>query len=359
MKITIIGAGNGGQAMAGHFSQLGHEITLYARNLSKIVELIDNEGVHLRGELFGFAPIHCFTDSIEEALSGAELVMICTTAIAHKDLARQMAPFLSENQHIVLNPGRTLGAFEFYQEVVKITNKKVFIAEAQSLIYACRAEEGAKVNVIGVKEKVLFAAFPSVNTTEMLTRLNSVFNCFVPVKSVLHTSLENIGAILHPAVIIFNAATIERGTTFYFYNDMTPKIANFLVKLDKERVQLGKLLDIELKSVADWISYAYDNIEGEGLCDKMRNNKAYYRIKAPTIIESRLLLEDVPTGILTLTEIGKLLGHEMPLMNAVLEMTMGLLDKDFRESGRTLENLGLKEINLKEFTNLFKSVHVG
>jgi opine dehydrogenase len=353
MKITIIGAGNGGHAMAGHFAVLGHQITLYSRNLNKIESLVRYKEVNLKGELSGIGRIHKITDSIPEAIADAELIMICTTANAHKELASQMAPHIQETQMVVLNPGRTLGALEFYNEVLRVSNKKILVGEAQSLIYACRLESEASVNIIGIKEKVLFAAYPSENTTQIINKLNSVYDCFKPVANVLITSLENIGAILHPSVIIFNAATIERGTSFYFYNDMTPKIAQFLVNLDKERIALGEALNIHLLSVSDWVSYAYKDIDGESLCDKMRNNKAYYKIKAPEKIESRLLLEDIPTGILPLTELGKIAGLEMPLMNALLAMTSGLLDTNFRQSGRTLEALGIDKMNKEDFLRLF------
>lgn len=57
---------------------------------------------------------------------------------------------------------------------------------------------------------------PSVHTEYVCTVLNSVFNCFIPSENVLKTSLENIGAIFHPSIVLFNAAAIEREYHFYF-----------------------------------------------------------------------------------------------------------------------------------------------
>lgn len=153
MEIAIIGAGNGGQAMAGHFSMLGHSIRLYNRSIEKIAPIVASKKVQLYDKLDGSGMLKVVTDSIREAIIGAEIIMITTTANAHKDIATLIAPHLKDGQMIVLNPGRTLGAVEFLNAVRKISTKKVFVAEAQSLIYACRVTSPGNVNIIGVKKK--------------------------------------------------------------------------------------------------------------------------------------------------------------------------------------------------------------
>jgi opine dehydrogenase len=337
MNITIIGAGNGGQAMAGHFALLGHKITLYNRDLSKIVSILDNKGINLEGEIEGFGEIDVVTNDLELAIKDAELIMITTIANAHKELAIKMGHILKPDQLVVLNPGRTLGAFEFYTTIFEKYNKKIFVAEAQSLIYACRAQGDGRVTIIGVKDRVLFSAYPTINTEKLCSKLNLVYSCFIPVQSIFQTSLENIGAMLHPAVIMFNAATIERGQSFYFYNDITPKIAS------------------KLKSLSEWISYAYSKSEGDSLCEQIKNNKAYFRIKSPNQLESRLLLEDIPTGILPMIEIAKIIGVKTPLMESVCTISSQLLKIDFNIDGRTLNNLGLANYSKEEFINLLNN----
>jgi opine dehydrogenase len=348
-RITVIGAGNGGHAIAGHFGLLGHEITLYDRLTAPLKEIKKAGGVKLTEALNGFGKVTAVTNSLKEAVAGAEIIMIATTADAHAEIARNITPYLEENQIIVLNPGRTCGAIEFR----KVCNdfglrKKIFIAAAQSLIYACRIETPGVVRIIGVKDKVLLAALPSSDTIYVTDTLNGIFNCFIPVQDVMVTSLENIGAIFHPSVVLFNAATIERGQTFYFYNDMTSAVSGFLEKIDKERLAVGKAFGVQLTSATEWISLAYPNITGDDLCSKMKSNPAYYKILAPKKLDSRLLLEDIPTGILPMMELGRLAGVETPLMNAVYTMSEQLLNKDFRFTGRTLENLGLDNKSIDE-----------
>ena len=349
MKVSIIGAVNGGQAMAGHFAMLGHCVILYNRTRDHIVPVLERGGIELQGAINGFGRLSCITCDIGMAIKGAELLMITTTADAHREIAALIAPFIEDGQVIVLSPGRTLGAIEFSSVLKKKTTKRFYLAEAQSLFYACRAEHDGVVKVIGVKERVLLAAFPATDTQYVISRINSVYPCFVTADNVLVTSLENIGAIFHPAVVLFNAATIERGQVFYFYNEMTPAIANFLTRIDEERLEIGKAFGIHLNSVSDWVSFAYKDIKGDDLCTKMQNNPAYYKVLSPADLQTRLLFEDVPTGILPFVELGRMAGVEVPLLTAILHITQALLNVDFVTNGRSLKNLDLDKVTTVDF----------
>lgn len=351
-KITILGAGNGGQAMSGHFAMLGHRVTLYNRTLSKLVSIQQKKRILLFDAICGEGYLYRVTSDLVDAVKDAELIMVTTTADAHRELAEKLGTYLKNGQIIVLNPGRTLGAIDFAITLRKFSKNRVYVAEAQSLLYACRAELPGQVRVIGVKEKVLLGAWPKIDTDFVLKKLNSIYPCFIKAESVLETSLENIGAILHPPVILFNAAVIERGQSFYFYNDITPSISHVIEQIDKERLLIGEGFGLKLKSVSDWVSFAYCNIKGNNLCDKMRSNPAYYKILSPTKLRSRLLLEDIPTGILPFLELGKIAGVKTPLMNALFHLSESLLKLNFSEKGRTLKNLGLENIDKELFMKI-------
>lgn len=353
-KIAIIGAGNGGQAMAGHLSAQGHIVKLYDRNASTIEQLNNRKIIELEGCLQGVVgqPV-LFTTNIGEAVDGAEIIMITTTATAHRDIALALMPYLDDGQYVVLNPGRTAGALEFYQ-VLKSNGftKKIHLAEAQTLIYACRIIEHGKVNVIGIKDRVLLAGYPASETNQIIENLKPIYDCFYPAKNVLRTSFENIGAIFHPSVLLFNAASIERGESFYFYRDMTPGLAHIIETLDSERLAVAKAFGIELISAKDWISYAYIGVEGDTLCERMQNNPAYYDILAPTKINCRQITEDIPTGIVPLAEFGDIAGIDTPIMDSLIELCSSLMHIDYKETGRTLRNLGLENLSVEEILKL-------
>lgn len=342
MKYVVIGAGNGGQAMSGWLATKGHEVWLYEIVEEKFTALARTKEICLQGAIQATGKLANVSNDIKSAVKGADIIMVVTTANAHAAVARSLAGILTDGQVIILNPGRTGGALEFKRTLNACGCKaKVYIAEAQTLVYAARLLEEGTVNIIGVKDKVLLAALPAIDTEYILKRIKPDFPMFCPAKNVLRTSLENIGAMFHPCVLLFNAATVERNSVFWFYRDMTPKIADFIEKFDKERLAVGKAYGIDLLSVSEWISYAYPGTLGNNLCERMKNNPAYYNIKSPSTIFTRQLTEDIPTGVLPIMELGEVVGVPVPLMRSMVEICGSLLDMDFREKGRTLEHLGL------------------
>ena len=78
MKITVLGAGAWGTALAIHFAKQQHQVRLWARDSSHVVQMQQercNER-YLKGIAFP-APLHLETD-LQAAVSGSELVLIAT-----------------------------------------------------------------------------------------------------------------------------------------------------------------------------------------------------------------------------------------------------------------------------------------
>lgn len=349
MKVAVIGAGNGGQAIAGYLAMQAYDVALYDIVVEKIDELKKLGGIELEGRIKGFGKVGCLTTDIEEAIKGAEIIMVTTVANAHRAVAKSIAPFIEEGQVIILNPGRTCGALVFKQTLTDCgCTKRFYLGEAQTLVYACRVVENGRVNVIGIKDEVLLSGLPAADTYYILEKINPIYPSFMKTDNVLRTSLENIGAMFHPCVLLFNAATIERNEMFWFYRDMTEQVAEFIEKFDAERLAVGKAYGVHLLSVKEWIKFAYKDTIGETLCERMRNNPAYHDIKSPSTIFTRQLTEDIPTGVLPIMELGKAAGVETPLLESMIHICEALLNMDLHSNGRNLKNLGLAGKNKLE-----------
>ena len=355
MTIAVLGAGNGGQAFAGHLASMGYKVRIYDRDESKVNTLNKNKLIVLKGALNLCGKIEMASTNIEEVLEGAKIIMVATTATAHRALAHQIATMLVENQVVVLNPGRTCGAVEFRNVLEESgLTARVYVAEAQTLVYACRLFENGVVNIIGVKDRVLISAYPASDTPHVLNILKPIFPCFFPAKNVLQTSFENVGAMFHPTVVLFNEAAIERGESFYFYRDMTDGLAKIIEEADKERLEVAKAYGISPISAFEWVSYAYNGVEGKDLCERMQNNPAYYEIKAPVSIDCRQISEDIPTGIIPLAELGRAAGVPTPLFDSLITICSILHGKDYCKEGRTLKRLGLDGLSPEE---IIKKIH--
>ena len=179
MRIAVLGTGNGGQAIAGWLAMQNCDVVLYGRNTDTVGELRRKGAITLTGAIEGVGKLHQVTDDIQKAVVGCEIVMVVTTANAHASIARQLSDVLRDGQVIILNPGRTGGALEFRRALDESECKaKVYVAEAQTLVYACRLVENGLVNIIGVKDKVLLSAVPSSDTRSVLEAINPYYPCF-------------------------------------------------------------------------------------------------------------------------------------------------------------------------------------
>ena len=352
MKITVIGAGNGGQAIAGYCASHGYRVCLYDRSIEVLTPLISTKCIKLTGAISLEGHLDVITQDICEAINYSNLILVVTTATAHREIAEKIVPYLTDDHTIVLNPGRTFGVLEF-GNVLKQKRPllKCHIAETQTLVFACRIKTPGVVNIIGVKDKVLLAGRNSEETCYVHHLIFPIFPCLIMADSLIETGLLNVGAIFHPSILIFNAATIERSEVFYFYRQMTPQIASCIEQLDEERLAVSHAYGIDLMPVRDWISYAYPETKGDTLCERLRNNPAYFDIKSPSSIFTRQLTEDIPTGLLPMSELGRVAGVETPLMDSFTHISSALLNVDFIKTGRTLSNLGLAGLNAQEIKN--------
>jgi opine dehydrogenase len=344
-KITVMGAGNGGKAMAAHLAIMGAEVTLYNRTWKNIEAINERGGISLKGEATyqDFGEIDLMTSDIEEAVKASRVLMVVVPAFAHSEIAENISPFLQNGQIIVLNPGRTFGAFEFRKILSKNDcSANVIVAETQTFIYASRSQGPAQALIHRIKDAVPLAAFPSNGTKEVLEVLKPFYPQFIDGKTVLHTGLDNIGAIFHPTITLHNAGWIEAtGGEFQFYLDgVTPSIAKVMEAIDRERVQIGTALGINLLTAREWLKMAYD-VEGEDLFETIHTQEGYRGIKAPSTINHRYINEDIPMSLVPMASLGKMLGIRVRGMESIIRLASIIRKKDYWRIGRTVESLGL------------------
>lgn len=350
----VAGAGNGGLAMAGHLGLLGFRVHLYNRTDEHLNAVRWYGGVDIEGAVEGFGPIALATSSIQEALQGVDVVMIVTPSTAHYSFAAKMAPFLQDGQIIVLNPGRTGGALEFRQ-VLKSEKCPVrpVIVEAQTFIYASRMLTRHRAHIFRVKNGVPVSALPSFLTPGALAVLNNAFPEFTAGTNVLATSLENIGAVFHPALTLLNAGWIEStgGDFEYYIQGISPSVAKVLQKIDDERLALARALGIRTVSAREWLYLSYDS-SGDTLCEAIRATSSYIGIKAPSTINHRYIWEDVPMSLVPMSSIGAMLEIPTPTIDLIIKLAEDMLEADYRSSGRTVETLGIRGMNIEDIHRL-------
>lgn len=356
LKYSIIGAGNGGMAMAGYLALLGYEVSLYNRTLANILPLMENPFISLTGEITGTASLKKVTNIMKDAIEGADMIMVTVPAIGHYQIAVEMAPYLEDGQIIVLNPGRTGGALEVYETLrLQKCDKNITVAEAQSLIYACRTTSSNSVHVFQIKNEVTMASIPSTNIAYVINQLKPAYPQFSVAKDVLETSINNYGAIFHPAPTLLNSGHIERGAPFeYYIEGITPSIGDFIEIMDRERMELGHALQVDTLSAKDWLYETY-GAKGNSLYEAVQNNPAYMGLQAPKGLQIRYIYEDVPYSLIPMASIAKELGIKTPAITTVINIAALMTGKDFYEDGRTIERLGLKGLSINQMHDLARN----
>lgn len=354
MVYCVIGAGHGGLAMAGHLGLMGYPVNLFNRTDENLAGVRWHGGVKVDGQVQGFGPVRKATSDLAEAIADAEIIMVVTPSTAHRSLAAAMGPHLRDHQIVVLNPGRTGGALEFRKVLndAQVT-ARILLAETQTFIYASRALSRYEGYIYRIKNSVPLATLPAYWIPDVLAIVNAAFPQFTAGNNVLSTSLENIGAIFHPALTILNAGWIEEthGNFDYYLQGITPSIAELLERIDKERVAVATALGIHSVSAREWLYLSYDS-PGRNLYEAIHNTESYRGIKAPQNIFHRYIFEDVPMSLVPLASIGSMLGVPTPIIDIIIRLGSIMHNKDYWQEGRKVETLGLAGLSVKQIRQL-------
>ena len=94
----------------------------------------------------------------------------------------------------------------------------------------------------------------------------------------------------------------------------------------------------------------------DGLGTNLGLESEQFRIEEE--LDARHLTEDIPHGLVTYCELGRLTGIPTPVSEAIVTIASGLLDRDFRAEGRSLEKLGFDpswDVGRLYFNNLTKN----
>ncbi len=352
-RYLVIGAGHGGKAMAAHLALRGFAVTLYNRTSANVLAIKKRGGIELEsyeGGPRGFGKLALVTSDLGEALSQAAIVMVVVPSTAHGDIARGAAPYLRDGQIIVLHPGRTGGTLEFCKTLRDVgCRADVTLAEAETLIYASRSDGPAQARLFSIKEAVPLAALPAKRTPQVLEALMAAYPQFIDGVNVLHTGLNNMGAIFHPALTLLNAGRIEStGGDFQFYIEgVTPSVARVLEALDRERVTVAAALGIRARTAQEWLKMAYD-ASGATLHEAIHNQPGYRGITAPPTLNHRYIFEDVPMSLVPIASFGQRYGVSVNAIDSIIRMACIVHQTDYWRRGRTMAKLGVEQLSVAE-----------
>lgn len=356
--VAVIGAGNGGTAIAGYLASLGVRVNLCDLFPQYVEPIQAAGGIELTQDgKTTHQTLNLVTTDAAQAIRGVHLIMVVTPSFTHKMIAEACHAALVDGQTVVLNPGRTGGALEFLNTVrAKGCTADITVAETQTLIYSCRKSGPCAVEIYGVKKEVALGAFPANRTQQVLDLLHPYYPQFTPAKNCLETSLSNIGALFHPTPVLLNIGRIESDPKGfrYYWDGISPSVSTLIKAIDGERTAVARAYGVQIPSAEEWLLQSYET-SGEDLYHLIQNNDAYGDIMAPKSIQVRYVTEDVPMSLVPISELGKVAGVPTPNIDAVIQLTSSIYQTDFRSQGRCAANLGIEGMTREQVAHYFET----
>lgn len=336
-NITVVGGGSTGHAAAAIYSDKGFEVTLYdstayEKELKKVQEI---GTIELHGKVRMISKIAHVTTDPAEAVKDAELIAVHVMSSRHEEVARAIAPYVHDGQHILIVPGN-LGAFVFRKVFGEMgVTAKVTLTDQEGNLCPCRLTGDAEVTVGMPLKPKRIASLPSSDTAQVIKALEGVWD-FMPNKNVFECTLNANNVVMHIGTSVLSASKIETmGDDFIlFQHGFTPAAVKVGEQIREERLKVMNALGIEEHANPLGMYHKVTHSDEHPEIDVFRT------LSGPNCVKHRYLTEDCECGAAILLSFAKRLGIEMPVLKAFVDVAGIITEEDYMANGRTLGNLG-------------------
>lgn len=355
MRVAVLGGGHGCYAAAAELSERGHEVWMWRRDAAAFEPMLRTGVLTVRdhrGER-GVKVAHP-TSSLEAAVRAAEVIVAPVPAVAHEELARAVAPYLSDGQVVFMPPG-TFGSVVFARAALEAGNaSQVSFAETGTLPYLVRKHGAAEIVISAYATRLPTGVFPASRSNSALSKLQKVFPAVEPVEDALSGALMNAGPIIHPPLILMNAGPLEHFPAWDIHNEGTqPSIRAVTTALDHERIMLRESLGYRAPHFPLSDHYAADGDEwmyGRAAHERLTDS-GDWREKID-LRKHRYMTEDVALGLGLLVSVARWARCATPIANGLLSIASAVVGQDLYAKGRTLETLGWSDLTRTRMTEL-------
>lgn len=348
MKITIVGCGNSGLIHAAKLLENKMEVGILKTSNTfndEFFNVISREGgYNVKDETNGgnrfFVRPQFITRDVEKAITFADIIMVMTTTSQHEYVAQKIAPYVRDGQIIILVPGY-MGSFIFK----KYIHKDVIYSEWETTAYNGRVVDSMYVRITFYNPRNAISVLPTAQTDYVLDLMSKCFaNTKYSRRHILESALHNPNMIVHPIGILFSASRIEHSKgEFWMYKEaFTDSVINVIKAFDKQKnliLQEFGCEPLDYFEAAKWRNEENLNIDAMTVFRSFADSSN----KGPSFINHRYLNEDVPMGLGLFISIGKIVGVDTSIQEAIMSLSSALLNKDLRANARTIQYLLQKE----------------
>jgi opine dehydrogenase len=196
--------------------------------------------------------------------------------------------------------------------------------------------------------------YPAARTGHGLSVIREAFPVIEPCEDAMSGALMNAGPIIHPPLIIMNAAPLQHFEAWDIHNEGTqPAVRSVTDKLDQERIAIREAL-----------GYGAPHFP---LADHYNSDKWMYGNVHQKLVKSgdwhehidlhhhRYMTEDTMLGLSFQASVADWAGIDAPISNGLLAIAGGIVEQDLRKGPRALSTLGLAGMSKDDLRELLFS----
>lgn len=335
--------------MAADLSLLGCKVNLYEfpdfkENLDPIRT---NGGILLTGNMHsgktGLAELNRITDDAEKAIKDIDLIMINAPAMAVDRFIEVLSPYLAKGQIIVVTTGywASLRSRELLEKTGGL--EKITFVEEHIMPYLSRKIGLAHAHIYNFKRDIRMSAWPAIKNDGAYEIVKKVYPQMGLSKNVLENNFYPGNPSSHAQINIPKAEFFfERAKEFRFYGEVSMCASKLADAFEEEKMKVASAFNCKIPTHSDWINKTY-SYKGKNLYEN------YGDVTCPHVKRwtndagnRRVLREDICYFFIPMEQLAEVVGIDVPITKAMIDILQVFTDFDYRANGITLKDLGMQ-----------------
>jgi len=362
--VAVLGAAPDGQMYAALALAAGAEVRLFSAYGAELAGLRKSGAITLRGE----GPVGSFhvdqpqgpqvrtTAALDEALAGAELVVLTGPLHKQRTYAMVLAEQLAPGQVVLLPQARSLGAVETaWLLQTGGARADLALVEAGGAPYWIAPQRGA-LHLSACPPVPLASLSPG--RADALAAVSALVPNGVAVASCVHSGFDDASAAVElPALLIGGPAAPDGGPAVPEGGVPLAANATFRALIGAVHEGLIARLWAERRAVAQDFGVR-DLPDAAGAIDRVAGAARGPGARpVPTEAEARELLRAGVVGsLIPLVSAAARSGRAVPLTQAIIDLAQAALKRDLAGAGRRLETIGVTATEVGEARRQFAAI---